>query len=49
MSIFIAELAFRNDPPEILLAAKTGILVASFIAGLLGYVVLRLAWRSRND
>lgn len=39
MSIFIAELGFANQP-EYLLMAKTGVLVASVIAGLLGFVWL---------
>ncbi|MDM8547014.1 Na+/H+ antiporter NhaA [Candidatus Venteria ishoeyi] len=38
MSIFIANLAFTN--PESLLAAKTGILLASVSAGVLGYLWL---------
>ncbi len=42
MSIFIAELGFVGDP-ESLLMAKTGILVASVIAGVTGYVWLLLA------
>jgi NhaA family Na+:H+ antiporter len=40
MSIFIAELAFTNQPDQ-LLAAKTGILFASLIAGVSGYCWLR--------
>lgn len=39
MSIFIAELAFIGQA-ETLLAAKTGILVASLAAGILGYLWL---------
>lgn len=39
MSIFIAELGFANQP-EYLLMAKTGVLSASLLAGLLGYVWL---------
>jgi Na+:H+ antiporter, NhaA family len=42
MSIFIAELAFTQQP-EILLIAKTGILIASLFAGIVGYVWLFLA------
>ncbi len=41
MSIFIAELAF-NGHPEMLLMAKTGILFASLVAGILGYLCLYL-------
>jgi NhaA family Na+:H+ antiporter len=41
MSIFVANLAFSEN--ELLLdSAKAGILVGSFIAGLAGYLVLRL-------
>ena len=36
MSIFIADLGFTNNP-EFLLYAKSGILAASIVAGLLGY------------
>jgi len=39
MSIFIAELAFVGQP-EFLLMAKTGVLVASLLAGVLGYLWL---------
>ena len=39
MSIFIAELGFASQP-EYLLMAKTGVLVASMLAGLLGFVWL---------
>jgi len=45
MAIFIAELAFKGHA-EMLLAAKTGILVASALAGLLGYLWLR--WLGRD-
>lgn len=41
MSIFIAELGFANSPEDLLLA-KTGILVASLIAGITGYLWLFL-------
>lgn len=43
MSIFIAELAWLNSDigPELLLQAKTGILFASLLAGVLGFVWLR--------
>lgn len=40
MSIFIAELAFAGMPEQLLMA-KTGILFASFIAGMAGYAWLR--------
>ncbi len=39
MSIFIAELAFPGQPENILMA-KTGILVASIVAGIVGYLWL---------
>lgn len=45
MAIFIAELAFKGHA-EMLVAAKTGILVASALAGLLGYIWLR--WLGRG-
>jgi Na+/H+ antiporter NhaA len=45
MSIFISELGFANQP-EYLLMAKTGVLVASVLAGLLGFVWLW--WLGRN-
>ncbi|VAX10426.1 Na+/H+ antiporter NhaA type [hydrothermal vent metagenome] len=41
MAIFIAELGFAAQP-EYLLMAKTGILIASLLAGIIGYVWLRL-------
>jgi NhaA family Na+:H+ antiporter len=41
MSIFIDELAFKD--PEIIDEAKIGILVASMIAGILGYIILKMA------
>lgn len=41
MSIFIAGLAFAGQPDQ-LLAAKTGILAASLLAGLAGYLWLRV-------
>ncbi len=39
MSIFIAGLGF--DQPDQLVAAKSGILVASLIAGIMGWLWLR--------
>ena len=44
MSIFIAELGFAGQP-DALLMAKTGVLFASLIAGVAGYLWLRLAAR----
>jgi len=48
MSLFIAELAFAGHPEEIL-AAKLGILAASFVAGVLGYAWLLLTTRARHQ
>jgi NhaA family Na+:H+ antiporter len=42
MSIFIANLAF-NDDPVLLGSAKIGIILTSIIAGTVGYLILRLA------
>ncbi len=44
MAIFIAELGFVSQP-EYLLMAKTGILAASLLAGISGYIWLRLVAR----
>jgi Na+:H+ antiporter, NhaA family len=46
MSIFIAELAFAAQP-EFLLMAKTGVLLASLLAGVLGYIWLWWLGRER--
>ncbi len=46
MSMFIAQLSFGTDT-ESLLAAKTGILLASLLSGLAGFTWLWLAGRSR--
>ena len=48
MSIFIADLAFPQQA-EFLLMAKTGILIASLIAGIGGYVWLYLASKQQNS
>ena len=40
MSIFVADLAFINQP-ELIFQAKTGILIASLFAGVCGYLWLR--------
>ena len=42
MSLFIANLAFREGDPD-LPSAKIGILTASFLSGIAGYLVLRFA------
>ncbi len=47
MSLFISELAFKD--PEIVSEAKIGILVASLVAGVLGYVVLTRALPKRQS
>lgn len=47
MSLFIAMLAFDETGP--VNAAKSGILAGSFVAGIVGAVVLRFAARFRND
>ncbi len=47
MSIFIAELAFPQQP-EMLLMAKTGILIASLVAGVGGYIWLYLAGNKKQ-
>ncbi|WP_052177655.1 Na+/H+ antiporter NhaA [Methylotenera sp. G11] len=46
MSIFIAELGFA-DQPEYLLMAKTGVLAASLLSGLIGFVWLWWLGRSK--
>jgi Na+:H+ antiporter, NhaA family len=40
MSIFVAELAYSTSHPDFLIMAKVGILSASVIAGVLGYIWL---------
>ena len=47
MSIFIAELGFSHSPEDLLMA-KTGILVASLIAGIAGYVWLYLCTKNES-
>lgn len=47
MSIFIAELGFANSPEDLLMA-KTGILLASLLAGVAGYLWLYLNYK-RSD
>ena len=41
MSIFIADIAFYDQQPEQLINAKTGILFASLLNGVAGYLWLR--------
>lgn len=47
MSIFIAELGFANQP-ELLLMAKTGVLLASLLAGVTGFVWLWCLGRNKH-
>nr|WP_315160567.1 Na+/H+ antiporter NhaA [uncultured Flavobacterium sp.] len=42
MSIFITLLAFKNDGEEVITYSKIAILMASFIAGMLGFLWLKL-------
>lgn len=42
MSIFITLLAFKNDGEEVITYSKIAILIASFIAGILGFLWLKL-------
>lgn len=46
MSIFIAELGFANYPEDLIMA-KTGVLFASFIAGVTGFIWLYLTSKSK--
>ncbi|HHH12877.1 MAG TPA: Na+/H+ antiporter NhaA, partial [Thiolapillus brandeum] len=48
MSIFIAELAFGGSPDDLLMA-KTGILLASLLAGMGGYLWLRFIAPAREE
>ena len=45
MSLFISDLAFGGGP--VLALAKIGILAASVVAGVGGYVILRFATQTR--
>jgi len=47
MSIFITLLAFNNE--EVVNNSKISILIASFIAGLIGFLFLRMTLKSRTD
>jgi NhaA family Na+:H+ antiporter len=47
MSIFVADLAFINNP-ELIFQAKVGILVASLFAGFFGYFWLRFIAKSKQ-
>ncbi len=48
MSIFVADLGFASQPNDLLMA-KTGILLASAIAGLAGYLLLMLITEKPNN
>jgi NhaA family Na+:H+ antiporter len=47
MSLFIANLAFQDE--ELLSQAKIGILAASFLAGLIGFLVLKLSLKKSEE
>ncbi|RMG04231.1 MAG: Na+/H+ antiporter NhaA, partial [Nitrospirae bacterium] len=47
MSLFIATLSFKN--PDLLDYAKTGILIASFLSGVIGTVLLLFVTRQRHE
>ena len=49
MALFVADLAFVGDDGELLTAAKVGILVASLIAGVGGWLILRRASPQRVE
>lgn len=42
VSLFIANLSFAEDYPNLLNQAKSGVLLGTIIAGILGYVVLNM-------
>jgi NhaA family Na+:H+ antiporter len=46
MSIFITLLAFKNDGEEVITYSKIAILIASFIAGTLGFVWLKFTLKN---
>jgi Na+:H+ antiporter, NhaA family len=48
MSIFITLLAFKNDGDEIITYSKIAILIASFIAGTLGFIWLKFSLKKSN-
>lgn len=48
MSIFIAELGFAHSPGDLLMA-KTGILLASLVAGILGFLWLYFTYEKTED
>ena len=46
MSIFITLLAFKNDGEEVITYSKIAILIASFISGTLGFLWLKLTFKT---
>ena len=48
MSIFIAEIGFQGQA-ELIIQAKIGILIASLIAGILGYAFLKSVTRQAHS
>ena len=42
VSLFIANLSFAGDYPELLNQAKFGVLFGTVVAGILGYIVLSI-------
>jgi NhaA family Na+:H+ antiporter len=49
MSLFIANLAFAEDAPELAVKAVVGILAASLVAAVTGYILVALALARRAD
>jgi len=45
MSLFIGSLAFTD--PEYQTSVRLGVIIASFFAGILGYMTLRLSTKSK--
>lgn len=48
MSIFITLLAFKNDGEEIINYSKIAILIASFLAGTLGFIWLKIGLKAKK-
>jgi Na+/H+ antiporter NhaA len=49
MSLFIANLAFAEDAPELAVKAVVGILAASLVAAVTGYILVARALARRAD
>ena len=47
VSLFVTELSFEAN--ELLTSAKVGILVASLLSGIIGYMLLRAVTNTTND